>query len=239
MIQSPTFMGFVALPAPYAWSPGAVPDLEMAWDAQQSQIDLIGSGVTDWYDLSDNNYDLSDLHGVAARRPTYIATGLNSKPTLEFANTAPQYLQLPSSATISPGTPWSIYAVLMPQDFTYPYWYGGFGVGDITGTVVRFAYVTPSASISFSRTTSEDVAIVIAVTSDGTVAGTQGWVNNVSMSVSASAGTNIGFSLIELGKNGGFQGNHRISHLSAASSEHSTAKREQLTSALMTDYGVS
>ena len=80
------------------FAPNSISSLRLWLDATNtSSLTLSGSNVTQWNDLAGNT-NLSNT----ANYPTYSATGLNGKPTLNFAgnNASAQYLYNNSAPTL-------------------------------------------------------------------------------------------------------------------------------------------
>lgn len=66
------------------WTPLELTNLR-AWYEADTDVTESGGAVSQWDDQSGNGFHLTQ--GTAANKPTYEATGLNSKPTISFDGT--------------------------------------------------------------------------------------------------------------------------------------------------------
>lgn len=99
--------------APPVFDPASVAGLiEDLW-ANPALVTLSGSKVTTWTDRADHADGSDATQGTDANRPTYNATGINGRPSIDFAAT--QYLSMAMNASIDD---WTMVLVVSPTSIT-------------------------------------------------------------------------------------------------------------------------
>lgn len=152
-------MSLVWKPGFTQWDPALITTALWLDAADASTITLNGSTVSQWNDKSGNNRNVSQA--TASRQPTYNATGLNSKPTLDFDGTD-DFLQ---NASFEPAGAVTCFFVFNRDAIG-----GTFVTVDRSGGILEINGVSSAGytNISFTATGAMNPALGFDIAGDGT-----------------------------------------------------------------------
>lgn len=200
----------------------------------------LGNKVTQWNDLSGNGRN--HTNGDPSRDPTYVASGINSLPSIQFDRSTPTNLMAPSAVAL---TEWSAYIV---AQWTSPL--GGFFMvtpsgttgGIFTGDAVSFELYDGGSYADFSASYAANTPYIYQIIAPSNPASAAVYQTDATMTPTGNGGSSWAMNYQNIGSRGSASGptafNGYISQYLLYTVAHNSTERATTKAFLKARWGI-